>query len=245
MSLGTRILAPAELDRSSRDQLFALFSSAFDHSSRERFERDLDGKHWVVLVVAGDGAHERLVGFTTAEVLTLEQHGRRLRFLYSGDTLVAPTHWQQPALPAAFGHLMLALVDREASPLYWFLISMGFRTYRLLTANFVRFIPDCRHPDDAELGELLALVADHKFGRRFDPASGIVRADPDSERLKPALQAVPPGRLANPHVAFFLARNPGCGRGDELACLAPCSAANLSAVAHRQLARVAPEWGAR
>ncbi len=240
MSVVSRIAAPPELDRSLRDQLFGLFSSCFDNTTRERFERDLGAKHWVVLVMDGS----EVAGFTTAELVSLDHRGEELRFLYSGDTLVNPQHWGRPALAPAFGHLMLDLLDRAQAPLYWFLVSKGFRTYRLMPANFRGFVPDCRRPPDHELVQRLRLVARAKFGDRFDAAAGVIRAECDTEYLKPELQTVAPGRRQNPHIVFFLEKNPGWRRGDQLACLAPCVRANLTRLAWRQLESVSPvrEW---
>jgi len=51
--------------------------------------------------------------------------------------------------------------------------------------------------------------------------------------LAPDLIALPEGRLTDPHVAFFLARNAGFVRGDELACLALIDDSNLTPAARR------------
>jgi hypothetical protein len=40
-------------------------------------------------------------------------------------------------------------------------------------------------------------------------------------------------RLRDPHVCFFLARNPGHASGDELCCLAPLTRANFTPAAYR------------
>lgn len=238
MSVASRISKPAALARPLRDELFGLFCSCFDNTSRHRFDRDLDAKDWIILLQDA----ERIVGFTTASFEQLELCGTTMRCLFSGDTLVLPQYWGRPALPAAFGHLMLELVGRSDVPLYWFLVSKGFRTYRLLTSNFIHFVPDCRRPPDAHLSLLLEKLADRRFGDRFDAATGIVRARDDGEFLKPAFQDVAPGRFRDPQVRYFLERNPGWRRGDELACLAPCTRSNLTRVARRQLASGSPTW---
>jgi hypothetical protein len=42
-------------------------------------------------------------------------------------------------------------------------------------------------------------------------------------------------RLADPHVAYFQAANPGHARGDELACLAELALENLTPAGRRML----------
>ena len=44
---------------------------------------------------------------------------------------------------------------------------------------------------------------------------------------------LPDSRLHDPHVRFFVERNPGHARGDELCCLAPLTRQNFSATAER------------
>jgi hypothetical protein len=45
--------------------------------------------------------------------------------------------------------------------------------------------------------------------------------------LKRELAAVPPHRLKNQHVRFFLSSNPSYSQGTELACLAEISPENM------------------
>jgi hypothetical protein len=106
--------------------------------------------------------------------------------------------------------------------LYWLLITSGFRTYRFLPVFWKEFWP--RH-DSPALPAILIAMASERFGRRYDPAAGIVRlAAP--QVLRNGLAEIPPSRLGNPHVQFFARVNPGHARGDELACLCPLTRAN-------------------
>jgi hypothetical protein len=61
---------------------------------------------------------------------------------------------------------------------------------------------------------------------------GIVRLE-HPQVLKDHLAEVPRGRIADPHVSFFLGRNPGHHRGDELVCLAELTDRNLTEAGHR------------
>jgi hypothetical protein len=51
--------------------------------------------------------------------------------------------------------------------------------------------------------------------------------------LKPELAVIPERRRANPHVRFFLQKNPGFAAGHELVCLAEISPQNLKRFAAR------------
>jgi len=60
-----------------------------------------------------------------------------------------------------------------------------------------------------------------------------VRAAPGKESLRDEVAPVTPGRLADPHVRFFVERNSGHFQGDELCCLAPLTRANFTPAAFR------------
>jgi hypothetical protein len=62
------------------------------------------------------------------------------------------------------------------------------------------------------------------------------------DRLRPELCDVPPSRQRDPHIRFFLDRNPTFHAGDELACIADISRENLNAYAWRVIERTAVHW---
>ena len=69
-------------------------------------------------------------------------------------------------------------------------------------------------------------------------ATGIVRFE-QPQRLRGTLSGISPTRLEDRHVAFFAGANPGHADGDELACLAEISDANLTPAAWRMVRAVA------
>lgn len=228
----TGLIARATLAEAERTEMFALLSRHFEGVTRTQFERDLAAKDWVVVLRQAD----RLVGFTSLRIMTSEYHGAPITVLYSGDTIVAPEAWGTPALARAW----IAGVNqiRETSPdrrCFWLLLTSGFRTYRFLPVFWREFYPHCERPAPTERQQLLEHLAREGYGSLFDAATGLVRF-PHPQRLRGALAGVPSGREHNPHVNFFLARNPGHGRGDELVCLTEISAANLTAAGRRMVA---------
>ena len=157
--------------------------------------------------------------------------------VFSGDTIVVPEAWRSPQLArswiAAINHLRAAA---PTHPCYWLLLTSGFRTYRFLPVFWRMFYP--RH--DAVIPERERRLLDHlarkKYDAAYDAASGIVRF-PNPQRLRGALAEVPDGRLVDADVAFFLARNPGFGRGDELVCMTEICDSNLTAAGRRMIAK--------
>jgi hypothetical protein len=187
-------------------------------------------KDWVIVVADPSG---QLCGFSTQRVLEVEVAGRLVSALFSGDTIIDRAHWGDQALAHVWGRLALSLIDRGGADLYWFLISKGYKTYRFLPVFFHEFYP--RH-DTATPGlarAVLDALAGSRYPEDYDPEKGIIRATPQQYWLRPDLADVPVERLADPHVRFFLACNPGYRWGDELCCLAPLTRDNFTRAAYR------------
>jgi hypothetical protein len=115
---------------------------------------------------------------------------------------------------------------------YWLLLTSGFRTYRFLPVFWRNFFPTHDAAMPAELRRLRDYLAHERFGEQFTSSLGIVRFC-QPQRLKGELGAIPAERINDPHVAFFLAHNPGHASGDELVCLTELCAENLTAAGRR------------
>lgn len=232
MTLSARIIPPSDLTPSERDAMYALMDGNYENMCRDRFESDLSGKDWVILLA--DQGSGSVCGFSTQVLLRLSVDGRTVRCVFSGDTIIDREHWGSSALATAFGKLAYHWIESHPhEELYWYLISKGFRTYRVLPVYFREFYPRFDAPIPAELQAVLDAVAQEKFPDRFDRTLGIVRAAPDSDRLRSGIGEITPERLQDPHVRFFAERNPGHACGDELCCIARLAFDNFSAVAER------------
>lgn len=231
MSRHARIVPVADLTATERNAMLALMQRHYAGVDPEDFARNLAEKRWVILLQ--DGAN--LYGFSTQMPCEADCGGVRHRLVFSGDTIVAREAWGGLELPIAWGCLMRALRQREERPLHWFLISKGYKTYRFLPVFFHSFYPS-RHGDDAQARQLLAAVASARYPGRWDSVAGVIRAQDDSQRLRPGL-ADPLERADDPDVGYFLARNPGHATGDELACLARFDEDNLRPFIRRRLDR--------
>ncbi|MCC6774342.1 MAG: hypothetical protein IT360_24360, partial [Gemmatimonadaceae bacterium] len=203
----------------------------FEGVGAGQFARDLDEKDWV-LRIRRDG---RLVGFSTLQVYATRMLDARCNIVYSGDTIVAPEAWGSPVLARGWIALVRALQNaRPAEPWYWLLLSSGFRTYRFLPVFWRSFLPRHDAEPSAELAALLDALARDRFGPAYDAERGVVRfACP--QRLRPSLATVPDGRVDDPHIRFYLQRNPGHAAGDELVCLTSLGDDNLTAAGLRMV----------
>lgn len=231
MQLQGGVVAVSELTGSQRDEMYALMSAHYDHVQRATFEADLAEKECVIMLRDERG---QVRGFSTQMVLRVSVAGRTVTALFSGDTIVAPEYWAQNPLSRLWGRYALSLIERyDDRPLYWFLISKGYKTYRFLPLFFHLFWPRFDQELPRSATRMLTALGTAKFPQSFDVATGIIRAEQQQCRLRPAVAPIDERRRRDPHVAFFEQRNPGHGRGDELCCLAPLNRQNFTPAAWR------------
>jgi hypothetical protein len=211
--------------------MFDLLARHFEGVTRAQFERDLGEKSRVILLRRAS----RLVGFSTLLAYESSFDGEPVRVIYSGDTIVASEAWSSPALARAWIGCVRELRDHcPRGKCYWLLLTSGFRTYRFLPVFWREFYPRFDAQMPARERRLLDSLARERFGTQYDPAQGIVRFT-QPQRLRGGLEAVPAGRLADPHITFFFARNPDHARGDELVCLTELSDENLTRAGRRMV----------
>jgi hypothetical protein len=232
MKLYSSVIDIADLTGSDRDTMFALMETNYANMRRDRFDTDLDAKQWVIVIRSPQT--NRIVGFSTQVLLTDRVHHQIVHALYSGDTIVDREHWGDPALASAWGNFALALIERHpATPLYWFLTSKGFRTYRYLPLFFHTFFPRRRMPTPAWERAMVDCLGTRLGGSSYDVVRQLIVASPGKDFARP--ESVEPGQRVrtDPHVRFFIERNPNYHRGDELCCLAPLTRENFTRAAYR------------
>jgi hypothetical protein len=224
----TEIINTIHITDSEKRQLYSLYEQFYTNTDYQRFLHDFNEKQWLIRMMDG----ERLIGFSTQQIISHTINNKPARFLFSGDTIVDPAFWNSSHLAGAFGHLFLHIIREDSSPLYWFLISKGFRTYRFLPIFFNNFYPAFTQ-ENKTLKPVLDSIADLKFGNCYDPETELVTFPNKKEYLTESLAEIPQSRRKDPHINFFLKRNPNYREGTELACITPLSENNLTKCGNR------------
>ena len=238
--LDYRIVTVDALGADRIASMFALYSDYYDGTTEELFRRDLAEKQYVILL---EDESAVLRGFSTAVVAEHDFEGGRLRSFFSGDTIIDQSHWGQQTLPTAWfrltGHIHAA---EPETPLYWFLLVKGHRTYRYLPTFFRVFFPTHEDETPAYHQSLMDLLAGERYGEAYDQERGVVAFETSHGHLKPSWADIPEKDRNRLEVAYFLERNPGYIKGDELVCLTELAPSNLRPIAER-LFRVGMEQG--
>jgi len=231
--LQSRIVPVAEISEADARAMYEVFARHYDCVSRNKFLRDLAEKDCVLMLLDANAA---ICGFSTQRLLRVSVGGIPLRAVFSGDTIVDSAHWGEQELGRCWCRYVSSLYTEEPNvPLYWFLISKGYRTYLYLPLFFERFYPNCQTQTPEFEQRVLDTLATAKFPGCYRPASGVIEFPKSQGQLKPHLAEIPARRLRNPHVRFFLEHNPAYRAGCELACLAEISPSNMKLFAGRIL----------
>jgi hypothetical protein len=221
------------LSASEREAMFGLLATFFTGVDRTTFEADLFEKSHVLLLEDETGC---LRGFSTMLVYKTQVPDSDAMIVYSGDTIVDREWWGSLALAETWLKAVRTLTSGvPARDVYWLLLTSGFRTYRFLPVFWREFFP--RYDSGPGLKPLMDALARERFGNQYDDTCGVVRFG-RPQVLVPELLEVPSGRTVDAHVAFFLDRNPGYTRGDELVCLTRLDDENLTAAGRRIARRI-------
>jgi hypothetical protein len=229
----SRIVSVAEITPTDARAMYEVFARHYDCVSFEQFLLDLSEKDCVLVLRNADFA---ICGFSTQKVLRACVGGKPVRAVFSGDTIVDRAYWGEQELRRCWCRYVSSIYAEEpAVPLYWFLISKGYRTYLYLPLFFERFYPNCEAPTPAFEQRVLDALATAKFPDHYCAESGLIEFPRSHGQLKPRLAEIPARRLRDPHVQFFLERNPDYAIGQELACLAEISPSSMKLFAGRIL----------
>jgi len=220
-----RLVARQALSQQQEQAMWSLFEKHFTDVAPQRFQEDLATKNWILLIENGDTG---VVGFSTLLFEVIQLDGDPVSLVYSGDTIMDPSAWGSPILSRAWIHSVLHLNETYGKGrLWWLLLTSGFRTYRFLPLYYKEFFPCFDRQTPVKIARNMNLLAARQYSNEFDPNSGIVRFK-QPQCLDAHLVQVPESRLKDPHVSFFLEKNPNHARGDELVCITEISRDNLT-----------------
>ena len=217
-------LATAELTSAERRACFELLRRLFLGVTWDDFVRDLEEKDAVMLL--RDAETGAIGAFSTLMELDLPVAEERVHAVFSGDTAVLPEFRTSFGLGQELARAFVSAHERHAGrPVYYVLVSKGWRTYKILPFFFREFFPrhDARTPPfERALTDAFGAV---KYPGRY--RDGVLRFGADAPRLRPGSVDAFPAR-EDPHTAFFLRANPGYLAGDELVCVARIAPANFT-----------------
>lgn len=210
------------LSLKTRKQMFNLFSEYYEGVQWSVFNSDLDEKDTIILLT--DSQSGSICGFSTLVARRVIASGTSVVGVFSGDTLLIRKHWGSPVLGIAFlSYLFFLKIRNPFTPVYWFLISKGYKTYLLMAKNFKNYYPNHCFSTPIFEKNLMDKFYGDKFFSRYEPTKGIIRFHDNPSACKLAGGVAPIDEKLQaevPQIRFFAEKNPNWTQGDELACIA-------------------------
>ena len=87
-------------------------------------------------------------------------------------------------------YLWLQKFKRPFQPLYWFLISKGYKTYLLMANNFETHFPRYERETPAAMKGLIDDFGTHFFPESYNAESGLIEFDASLGQLKDGIAGV-------------------------------------------------------
>ena len=218
--LKATVISIKELNLPERFKMFSIYEKYYENSSREKFEKDLLNKDKVI-ILKSQGDNE-IQGFSTLKHINLVlKSGKKVRGIFSGDTIIEKKFWGDKALNLAFSfYLLKEKYKKPFEPLYWFLISKGFKTYLLLANNFPEYYPNPEAKTPKEMEEVMDEFSMQNYPDAYNPETKTLCFGNNYDSLKKAVAPVDEELLSRYHkIKFFLEKNPNWEQGEELVCL--------------------------
>ncbi|MDC0255157.1 hypothetical protein OAK75_09660 [Bacteriovoracales bacterium] len=218
--LKAKVVSLEDVTLPERAKMFRLYKRYYANSERDKFQKDLLSKDKVILLHSIKD--NELQGFSTLKHVALTlSNGKDVRGIFSGDTIIEKAYWGDKALNMAFSlYLFKEKYKRPFDPLYWFLISKGFKTYLLLANNFPNYYPsvDCETP--SEMSEIMDSFSISNFPKAYNKERKTLSFGSGYDHLKSSVAPIDDVLISkNKKVAYFVEKNPNWQVGEELVCL--------------------------
>ena len=208
------------LSNQDKERMYHLMTKYYDNMTWEQFLEDLSQKQNIIIM--RDTINRQIQGFSTILKIDREIDGKRIRGIFSGDTIVEKKYWGQRVLGKTFGtYCFMQKLKNPFRPFYWFLISKGYKTYLLMANNCSHHFPHFSRPTPTRVQKILDTVYGELYPNYFNKETGLIKFKYEACHLKQGI-AEPTAKLLqqNPRARFFALKNPEWQKGTELACVA-------------------------
>lgn len=221
-SLKARYVPISKVSVLTMRRMYEIYSGYYENISLDLFCRDMAEKDGVFLVA--ERSTKRVVGFSTMKTLDMEVDGRIVRGVFSGDTILEKAYWGNKALHMAFFlRVIREKLRHPTRPLFWLLISKGYKTYLLMANNFLNYYPSPEQ-DCEKLASLVDRYCDELFREYYCAEKKLLDFGSGYTHLKSDVAGITDDmRQNNEKIQFFETRNPTWERGTELPCIGEVS----------------------
>lgn len=199
-------------------KMYNIYQQYYSNTDFDIFKKDLLEKTGVFII--REPLKDRLVGFSTIMERDFIVDGKVAHGFFSGDTIIEEAYWGSRALQRAmFRYVVKLKIKHATKPIYWILISKGFKTYLLLANNYYTHYPNYQK-ENQHLEKYVDAYCQQFFGEYYDKASGLLNFGDNYQALKSDVAPITDEmRSKSNKIAYFEELNPTWESGTELPCI--------------------------
>ena len=215
-------LKPSNLSEAQKDRMFFLMEKSYDNLDKNIFLLELEDKDITFLLL---DKKENIVGFTSVKLFSKKIEGEDIIGVFSGDTVVLERY--RGGLELSYAWLNYALNLNDGNKLiFWFMLSKGYKTYRLLPRFFKEFYPHYKIDTPKKIKIIIDNFSFDLFGDRYDSASNIYKPA-RNYNVKLGKKEINDNLLKDKYIKFFAEKNKNFWMGEELVSYCELSKKNL------------------
>lgn len=204
-------------------EMHSVFIQYYHNADLQTFVTDMGKKTGVFLIQEKDSS--KIVGFSTWTEVDLTERGTPSLGVFSGDTIIEKKYWGNSALQKAFAkQLLKTKIKNPKTPVYWLLISKGYKTYLLLTNNFPKHYPSYES-NNIKLESVVDNYCKKLYPDSYNTEDRLLNFGDSYQYLKDDVAQITDEMTnQNPNIRHFTKLNPSWDRGIELPCAGEVSA---------------------
>jgi hypothetical protein len=231
MELHGKIIEIKLLTEQDKKTMFSLMEEFYDDTSFPVFMEDLKEKDYCILLF---DINNIIKGFSTQKIMSVEVGAEKVYGVFSGDTIIHKDYWGGLELYKLFAEYFIGYGKRYKS-FYWFLISKGYKTYRMLPLFFKEFYPNYKEKTPVYEQEIINFFGSVKYPEEYDKESGVILYKGIKDKLKEGVADITEKQLKDKNIIHFLKLNPEYFKGNDLVCIARLTEENLRPAVKRLL----------
>jgi hypothetical protein len=227
MEIRSNIKLISLITETEKKEMFQLMKEFYDNVDGQIFIRDLLDKDYCIMLYN----EENIVkGFSTGKEIHVEVDGKLIKGIFSGDTIIHKDYWGRMDLYKEFAR---NFVKSGSEEYYWFLISKGYKTYKMLPLFFKEFYPNYKVSTPLDEKKIMDAFGLSMYPMDYNKETGVNEYKSIKDKLKEGVADITEKQLKDMDIKFFIEENPGYIYGNDLVCLAKLNQENLRKTAER------------
>lgn len=180
--------------------------------------------------------NDRMVGFTGLCYRMIEVDGKTYRAVYVGQTAIPAAYRGKSLIQKTVIRLLLKhYLSRPFTPLLIWNNAVTYRPYLVMAKGLKEYYPHPEKKHPAHYKNIQDKLGEIYYRKHYIPETGLVKKDVNV--MKAHEVAYGPEEWNDPHIRYYLERNPGSAQGHGLISFCFGNAENLGFFLKKRLRR--------